>query len=113
LYGVRINPRDFAKKRPGGNAPIMVNVRLRRSKRFPKPTAHDVRLALQHILSTGTVPSGWQFAAVNWRHPSSAHSEWRGPGDEVDLQKFGAVIQSELHRARIAVVRDTDEGELE
>lgn len=107
---MRINPVDFRKRKKGANAPIMVNVRLRRHKRFGKPTASEVRAALQFILSTGTVPTGWDFAAVNWRHPQSADKSWRGPGDQVDLEKLGAVIQSQLQSARIAMVRagDTD-----
>lgn len=105
---MRVDPRQYSRRGKGARTPIMVNVRLRRAKRLGKPTARDVRDALQTILDTGVVPAGWQFAAIDWRRPAAANSDWRGPGTAVELDTLGAVLQAELRRARVAIVRDVD-----
>lgn len=95
-----VDPKRYAKSSKA--APIMLNIRIRR--RGPKPTREEVVSVLQEILSTETVPRGWQFAAINWRHPNKASQGWR-TGRLSDFHSLAAVIQTALHSARVAVVR--------
>lgn len=99
-----IDPQRYRRSRgKGTGGPVMLNIRLRKL-RGKAPTAVEVREVLRTIADTGVCPAGWQFAAIDWRNPRHASTAWRS-GVQSDLENFGAVLQTTLRQARIAIVR--------
>lgn len=89
-------------RRRRGHSPVHVNIRLR--CRGPIPTAAKVRQVLREILDTGTVPAGWQLAAIDWRDPTHGSLAW-SEGVLSDFQNLAPLIHATLNECRIAVVR--------
>lgn len=88
--------------------PVDLNIRLAPPK-GTSPTKDEIREVLREIIDDGTVPRGWQFAAISWRNPDKATKGWLS-GNEEDLQEFKPVlrkmgIQYLLKHFRVAAVR--------
>lgn len=96
---------DTTKYKSGKRRPLMFNIRL--LKKRGKPTAQDVVTVLEFMLANQRVPTGWKFAAINWRDPRTASTNWRtGSLRETFAEEgLGKVIEVALASARISIVR--------
>lgn len=101
--------------RLGAQAPAIVEARLRATTGAASDA--DYRLAMAKIVSTGTVPAGWELESVRWGHftvrgeetDSFRFKRWQA-GQAVDLASFpvglftGAVVGIERVEGRRARV---------
>ncbi len=103
------------RKQGRGHGKALVNVRLRHKR--GKTTVGEARAALRSLIRTGTVPKGWQFAAVEWYHPGPrvrrtaeemreagvASGEWT-EGDIEDFDRFRPMLEHLLDSITVGVV---------
>ncbi|MGI8966681.1 MAG: hypothetical protein ACR2H1_11415 [Limisphaerales bacterium] len=66
----------------------------------PKPTHDEVKDVLDFILENGEAPRGWDFDAIDWRHPKSENS-----GGIPDMQSFRHLLEAMRDALRIEIVR--------
>lgn len=102
----RIDPRKYGKQTSGG--PVLVNIRVR-AVPARVLTRADVDQVFASVRDHGTVPRGFQLAAVDWKNPDKATPRWVS-GNIRDLDSFGAILQvlRSGHGLKLGVVKRTD-----